>query len=532
MRRMVLCFILLSISLSADDSGRPERPGSVPEDAAWHGTGNEKYWEYRIDRYEPPFVRWYSNGNLKCLVYNTADKKFRITENYYENGSLKEVIQEIDKKFLNDNHNRRRCDSSRLYIGKEPVYNKNGTLKDDRCYTPYLKKGGRLVSVLCGTEVFYDETGKEVKRVVHETECEYGCDDAERIPAAQVIAEIQSHYVKKKLYQNIGRWEKSPVVGKITDIYRNAKEVIVSYNKGFVMDAGDQVCVILSGEKIIFECKRNTGLSGVYLLKTDDMNLFPSLKKDMPLHFFKKNEIQNEEFLKPSDKAKPGDVKTIGNIEFVYIPAGEFRDSGGRHTARVKAFWITKYEMTLGEYMKFVYETDAGTSYMINDDVTLNSRYPVIFNRVEDWGSCNYCEWFSSKYGVKARLPIHSEWRYATRAGSDGRYYWGSSNMDDYCWYKKNSGGSIHPVGQKKPNAFGLFDMVGNAWESVGSGDGSQLSIAFSITGGSWGSDERDLQYDVDYYFNYEYCEDKGFSVPYEDKTGQGVGFRMVISAE
>ena len=66
---------------------------------------------------------------------------------------------------------------------------------------------------------------------------------------------------------------------------------------------------------------------------------------------------------------------------------------------------------------------------------------------------------------IKFRLPTEEEWEYACRAGTITKYYWGNEIDSDYCWYSSNSNRSTNPVGQKKPNAFGLYDMLGNVWE-------------------------------------------------------------------
>jgi formylglycine-generating enzyme required for sulfatase activity len=115
-----------------------------------------------------------------------------------------------------------------------------------------------------------------------------------------------------------------------------------------------------------------------------------------------------------------------------------------------------------------------------------------------------YAEW------AGLNLPSEAQWEYACRAGTETRYYTGDSedDLDRAGWYLKNSGAQLPPVGEKEPNAFGLYDMHGNVWEWIedvwhdsykgAPNDGSPWvdnprSSIRVLRGGSWNSIARDL---------------------------------------
>lgn len=125
----------------------------------------------------------------------------------------------------------------------------------------------------------------------------------------------------------------------------------------------------------------------------------------------------------------------------------------GKHPPR-KGDWVTKF--TKGIQSAF---DGANPSIFKGDNLPVESV---------DWSEANsFCAKLSIKEGRKYRLPTESEWEYACRAGAKTRFYFGDDNnlLDQYAWFANNSGGTTHPVGLKKPNAYGLYDMLGNVYE-------------------------------------------------------------------
>jgi formylglycine-generating enzyme required for sulfatase activity len=186
-------------------------------------------------------------------------------------------------------------------------------------------------------------------------------------------------------------------------------------------------------------------------------------------------DTQKIEMPRPTDKTwlNPADGQ-----EYIRIPAGTFTmgcspadsqcaaDEKPAHPVEIeKGFWLARTETTIGAYRKFAaghgLKAPPGDGNLPLTDLT--------------WAAAKaYCT------GIGGRLPSEAEWEYAARGGKADAYY---GVVPSIAWYADNSDGAVHPVGGKQPNAYGLYDMLGNVSEWVLDRYYNQYDLSSPATG-------------------------------------------------
>jgi formylglycine-generating enzyme required for sulfatase activity len=222
---------------------------------------------------------------------------------------------------------------------------------------------------------------------------------------------------------------------------------------------------------------------------------------------------------------------TTVSYSMVPVPAGEFLmgaagpaaapDEQPQHKVRLGAFWMQAHEVTWDSYLMFMFADQAKELEHKDDLVDALSR-PTAPHLEMSFGRGNngfpsismtqhaankYAQWLSAKTGEFYRLPTEGEWEYACRAGSTTPV--DAAQLDAQAWFIKNSPvppftkGTYHKVGTRKPNAWGLYDMLGNVMEwtldqyapyTAAAAENpwvrSAAAYPHAVRGGSWNDDE------------------------------------------
>ena len=240
-----------------------------------------------------------------------------------------------------------------------------------------------------------------------------------------------------------------------------------------------------------------------------------------------------EEMLKDAEKkarvAGQG-WKSPLRMEFAWVPAGRFVmgspegevGRGGnevQHEVRIsQGFWMGKYEVTQGEW-----EAVMGANPSEFDEC--GSRCPVekvLWNDVQRFISrLNGRE---SGSGYRYRLPTEAEWEYAARAGTTGARH---GELDSIAWSSGNSGRTTHPVGQKRANAWGLHDMLGNVWEWTADWYGDYPSGTVTDPRGS-STGSRRVYRGGSWYAYAGYVRSANRTIYSPDARLYSIGFRLV----
>lgn len=226
-------------------------------------------------------------------------------------------------------------------------------------------------------------------------------------------------------------------------------------------------------------------------------------------------------------------VKSSTGMEFAYVPAGSFQMGSDKGTSQerpvhqvtfARGFYMGRYEVTIAQWQSLMGNNpssvpDCGGDCPV-DNVSWNDAQEFIkkLNAKND--------------GYTYRLPSEAEWEYACRAGTTGEF---AGDLDSMAWINSNANNTWHPVGQKKPNAWGLYDMYGNVAEWVT--DVYHMSYEGAPADGSaWtteGVQDRRMMRGGNYFFDDPHSTSSSVR-SYDDpaKGRDGIGFRVAAVAK
>jgi formylglycine-generating enzyme required for sulfatase activity len=172
------------------------------------------------------------------------------------------------------------------------------------------------------------------------------------------------------------------------------------------------------------------------------------------------------------------ETKTGSGVEMVLLPGGRFKMGDENevdakpHQVVVSSFYIDKHLVTQAEYQKVCGKNPsrwkAGRNPVEQVRWSDAVRYCNARSQLEGLQPCYDLKTWECNFNANGyRLPTEAEWEYACRAGTKTTFFFFFflSKLASYAWFDENSGGKPQPVGQKRPNPWGLYDMHGNVWE-------------------------------------------------------------------
>jgi formylglycine-generating enzyme required for sulfatase activity len=239
----------------------------------------------------------------------------------------------------------------------------------------------------------------------------------------------------------------------------------------------------------------------------------------------------------PSGAARAADWVNGLGMEFVFIPAGSFimgsdpdsvfgdrNETPPRKVEITAPFYLGKFPVTQKEWIAIMGDNH---SFFQGDDRPVESV---------SWDDANsFIDKLNQREKTQGyRLPTEAEWEFSARAGSTTDYFFGDSQtlLSQYAWHSGNSDGETHPVGEKDPNPWGLFDIIGNVWEWTGDWYGEDYyrnGPARDPLGPASGSDRvhRGCSCGYSYLCRSAY---RGFDSP--QKRVDDYGFRLLFAGE
>lgn len=180
---------------------------------------------------------------------------------------------------------------------------------------------------------------------------------------------------------------------------------------------------------------------------------------------------------------------TALSFEMVPVPPGRIEFSVGEETFSedIGPLWVARTETTWDIHDVFVFQLDEGHSNPEADAVTRPSKPYVSPDRgfghngyaaisLSYQNADHFCQWLSAKTGRTYRLPTEAEWRYICQQAAID-----VAEMEDYAWFEDNADWTPHPVGEKKADALGLYDVYGNVREWATGVDGKPVAMGGSF---------------------------------------------------